>query len=61
MIALGDLGHIYSSYKVMGPEIFWNFNEYNDMMWGNIGVSAFLHVNRLATVFGVFGRVKGMA
>ncbi|KAJ4305128.1 hypothetical protein N0V90_000658 [Kalmusia sp. IMI 367209] len=57
MVAVGDLGHIYSSYKVMGPETFWNFNEYNDMMWGNIGASAFLHVNRLATVLGVFGRV----
>lgn len=43
----------------MGPKVFWNFNEYNDMMWGNIGVSAFLHVNRLATVLGVFGRVGG--
>ena len=57
IIALGDLGHIYSSYKQMGPAVFWNFNEYNDVMWGNIGVSAFLHINRLSTVLGVFGRV----
>ncbi|KAL1610379.1 hypothetical protein SLS60_002046 [Paraconiothyrium brasiliense] len=59
-VAAGDLGHIYSSYKVMGPEVFWNFNQYNDMMWGNIGASAFLHVNRLATVLGVFGRIRGL-
>jgi hypothetical protein len=26
-------------------------------MWGNIGFSAFLHVNRIATVLGVFGRI----
>ncbi|KAF2865934.1 hypothetical protein BDV95DRAFT_612176 [Massariosphaeria phaeospora] len=59
IIACGDLGHIYSSYKVMGPDVFWNFGGYNDMMWGNIGVSAFLHVNRVATLLGVFGRVGG--
>ncbi|KAF2444763.1 hypothetical protein P171DRAFT_472764 [Karstenula rhodostoma CBS 690.94] len=58
-VAVGDLGHIYSSYKVMGPEVFWDFAAYNDMMWGNIGVSAFLHVNRLATVLGVFGGFGG--
>ncbi|KAH7139288.1 hypothetical protein B0J11DRAFT_564095 [Dendryphion nanum] len=57
VIALGDLGHIYASYKQMGPDVFWNFGGYNDLMWGNIGASAFLHVNRLATVLGVFGRV----
>ncbi|KAF2019678.1 hypothetical protein BU24DRAFT_419299 [Aaosphaeria arxii CBS 175.79] len=57
IIAVGDLGHIYSSYAVMGPKVFWEFGEYNDMMWGNIGFSAFLHVNRMATLLGVFGRV----
>jgi hypothetical protein len=57
MIAMGDLGHIYSSYHVMGPEIFWNFNAYNSVMWGNIGFSAFLHVHRVATLLGLFGRV----
>jgi hypothetical protein len=57
MVALGDLGHIYSSYAVMGPQVFWDFGAYNDLMWGNIGASAFLHVNRVATLLGVFGRV----
>ncbi|CAI6340157.1 unnamed protein product [Periconia digitata] len=56
-VAVGDLGHIYASYKVMGQEMFLDLNNYNDMMWGNIGVSAFLHVNRLATLLGVFGKV----
>ncbi|PVI06064.1 hypothetical protein DM02DRAFT_715255 [Periconia macrospinosa] len=55
--AIGDLGHIYASYAVMGREVFLNLNGYNDMMWGNIGISAFLHINRLATVLGVFGKV----
>lgn len=61
IIALGDLGHIYASYRVMGKETFLNFNEYNDMMWGNIGFSAFLHVNRGATLVGLFGRVGAKA
>ncbi|KAK3640154.1 hypothetical protein LTR56_005566 [Elasticomyces elasticus] len=54
-VALADLGHIYATYSIWG-ENFWNLNQWNDMMWGNVGVSAFLHVNRLATVLGVFGK-----
>jgi hypothetical protein len=59
MVACGDLGHIYASYKVMGSSVFWDFSNYNDMMVGNVVVSAFLHMNRLATLLGVFGRVGG--
>lgn len=55
--AAGDLGHMLANYKAMGPAVFWNFNEYNEIMWGNVAVTAFLHVNRLATVLGVFGRL----
>ncbi|TKA76241.1 hypothetical protein B0A55_06388 [Friedmanniomyces simplex] len=54
-VAVADLGHIYAIYRVWG-ETFWDLNQWNDMMWGNVGVSAFLHVNRLATVLGLFGR-----
>jgi hypothetical protein len=57
MVACGDLGHIYASYKVMGPQVFWDFAQYNDLMWGNIGFSAVLHVNRVATLLGLFGKV----
>lgn len=59
MVAAADLGHIYASYHVMGGDAFWNFGQYTDVMWGNIGFSAFLHVNRVATLLGVFGRVGG--
>lgn len=55
-VAVADLGHIYAVYKAVGPQYFWNFGEWNDMTWGNVGVSGFLHVNRLATVAGLFGR-----
>lgn len=53
--AVGDLGHIWASYKVMGSEMFWDFSGYNDMMVGNVIISAFLWVNRVATLGGVFG------
>lgn len=59
MVACGDIGHIYASYRVMGSDVFWNFGGYNDMMVGNIAVSAFLHVNRILTLLGVFGQVGG--
>ncbi|KAK3115005.1 hypothetical protein LTR53_006090 [Teratosphaeriaceae sp. CCFEE 6253] len=54
-VAVADLGHIYATYRVWGSD-FWDWTQWNDMMWGNVGVSAFLHVNRLATVLGVFGK-----
>ena len=56
-IAFGDLGHIFASYKVMGPDVFLNFSQYNSMMWGNVGMSAFLHINRAATILGLFGKI----
>ncbi|KAK0274610.1 hypothetical protein LTR35_007948 [Friedmanniomyces endolithicus] len=55
-VGLGDLGHIYATYQVWG-EAFWDLNLWNDMMWGNVGVSAFFHLNRRATLLGVFGRL----
>jgi hypothetical protein len=54
---VGDLGHILASYKVMGSEMFWDFGGYNDMMVGNVIVSAFLWVNRALMLWGVFGKV----
>lgn len=55
--AVGDLGHIWASYHVMGAEVFWDVDGYNDMMVGNVVVSAFLWGNRVVTLLGGFGRV----
>ncbi|KAK0334151.1 hypothetical protein LTR02_009795 [Friedmanniomyces endolithicus] len=55
-VGLGDLGHIYATYSVWG-EAFWDLSLWNDMMWGNVGVSAFFHLNRWVTLFGLFGRL----
>jgi hypothetical protein len=57
MVAFGDLGHLYASYSVMGTQVFWDFGRYNEVMWGNVGITLFLHINRLATLLGLFGRV----
>lgn len=54
-VGLADMGHIYSSYLGMGT-YFWDLNKWNTMAWANIGISAFLCINRLATVLGIFGR-----
>ncbi|KIW77711.1 hypothetical protein Z517_07544 [Fonsecaea pedrosoi CBS 271.37] len=56
-VALADLGHIYSIYCALGDKVFWDLNQWNVMIYSNIGVSAFLHVNRLMTVTGMFGRL----
>ncbi|KAM5344684.1 hypothetical protein ACJ41O_010546 [Fusarium nematophilum] len=56
-VGLGDWGHIYAVYRGVGPEYFWDFAGWNDMTAGNVGVSAFLNVNRWLTVAGVFGSV----
>lgn len=61
VVAIADLGHIYSSYLGMGEKYFLDLNSWNQMAWANIGVSVFLCLNRLATVSGVFGRIGGRA
>lgn len=57
-VALADFGHCYATYRAVGSEYFFNFGGWNDMTWGNVGVSVFLHINRLATVMGVFGNLS---
>ena len=56
IVAFADLGHIYATYRGLG-DAFWNTSEWNEMIWGNVGVSAFLHINRLATFFGLYGKL----
>lgn len=57
-VALADLGHCWATYRAVGSDYFFNVSGWNDMIWGNVGVSLFLHVNRLATVLGVFGSIS---
>lgn len=54
--ACGDVGHLLANYYGMGARVFWAWGEWNEVMWGNIAVTIFLFVNRVATLGGVFGR-----
>lgn len=57
VIAVADVGHVWSVYRSLGDEYFWDFAKWNDLLWGAVGVSIFLNINRWATLFGIFGRV----
>jgi hypothetical protein len=56
-VALADYGHIYATYRSIGHDVFFDPSQWNDMIWGNVGVSVALNVMRWSTVFGAFGPV----
>ncbi|KAL4821030.1 hypothetical protein BDW67DRAFT_76458 [Aspergillus spinulosporus] len=58
-LAIGDVGHIYVTYLAMGSELFFDVSGWNVLTWGNVGVTAFLFVNRLLYCLGVFGYAEG--
>lgn len=57
-VALGDLGHISCVYAGLGPKVFWDVANWNDMVWGHVGVSSFYFFNRIATAAGVFDKAS---
>lgn len=57
-VAFADYGHIYGTYRAVGPVYFANPAEWNGMVWGSVGVSAVLNVLRWLTVLGIFGGLK---
>ncbi|KAI1610522.1 hypothetical protein EDD36DRAFT_421599 [Exophiala viscosa] len=60
VVALADLGHIYAAYRGLGDSTFWDPTQWNDMAYGNIGASAFLHINRWLTIAGAFGKLGSL-
>ncbi len=65
VIALADLGHVWGVYRGLslvpgGMEAFWDWRGWNGMVAGNVGASVFLCVNRVATLVGVWGRLRGV-
>jgi hypothetical protein len=58
VVAIADLGHIWSVYRSLGSAYFWSLGEWNDLIWGAVGVSVFLNINRWATLLGLFGIVE---
>lgn len=59
IVAVADLGHIYGAYVGMGPEAFWDYGSWNSAIYGAVAGSAILCVNRVATVLGLFGALRG--
>ncbi|KAI0408807.1 hypothetical protein F4802DRAFT_368027 [Xylaria palmicola] len=57
-VALADYGHIWACYVGVGLDLFLRPAEWNDMLWGSVGVSVFLNIVRLLTLAGVFGAVR---
>ncbi|KAI0841582.1 hypothetical protein F5Y06DRAFT_259844 [Hypoxylon sp. FL0890] len=57
-VAFADYGHIWACYRGVGPDVFWNTGEWNDMLWGGVGGSAVLNVLRWLTVLGAFGKMR---
>lgn len=54
--AIADAGHLYVTYVVMGQKDFLNFQGWNQMAWGNIGITAGLLVTRVLYLVGAFGQ-----
>lgn len=59
-LAIADVGHIYATYLAMGWEAFVDVAGWNLLTWGNVSITAFLFVNRLAYLWGVFGVAKSV-
>ncbi|KAI1190554.1 hypothetical protein F5B17DRAFT_62615 [Nemania serpens] len=57
-VSLADYGHIWACYVGVGLDLLLQPAEWNDMLWGSVGVSLFLNAVRLLTLAGVFGPVK---
>ena len=56
--AVGDVGHMASTYWVIGHANFVNFKAWNATAWGNIGFTAFLLLTRMFYLAGFFGKDK---
>lgn len=54
-LAIADVGHLYATYAAMGPEFYFDMASWSQVAWGNIGFTAFLFVNRVAYLLGLFG------
>jgi hypothetical protein len=56
---VADAGHVGLTASAMGWDAFVDVGSWNALVWGNVGITAFLLLNRLAYFAGVFGEAKG--
>lgn len=54
-LAIADIGHLYATYVAMGPDLYLDVVNWSPVAWGNIGFTAFLFINRIAYLLGLFG------
>ncbi|RJE21578.1 hypothetical protein PHISCL_06098, partial [Aspergillus sclerotialis] len=55
-LAIADVGHIYYVYKALGWDAFADVGSWNVLTWGNVGITGFLFLNRVAYFLGIFGK-----
>jgi hypothetical protein len=60
-LAIADVGHIYVTYCCMGHDRFVDVMNWNVLTWGNVGITGFLMINRIAYLAGLFGEARGRA
>ncbi|SLM38435.1 hypothetical protein LPUS_08649 [Lasallia pustulata] len=60
-LAIADVGHLVVTGLGLGWEGFLDVRGWNDMAWGNVGVTTGLFVTRVGYLIGLFGedRVPG--
>ncbi|KAF3926807.1 hypothetical protein ABW20_dc0100977 [Dactylellina cionopaga] len=56
IVTFADYGHIWAAYKGIGYELLVNPKEWNDVTFGNIGISVILNMMRIAYLAGLFGK-----
>ncbi|KAL7270839.1 hypothetical protein RUND412_006441 [Rhizina undulata] len=49
---LGDVGHLYFTWAVVGNRLFFNPREWNALLAGNVGFTAFLFISRTIYLYG---------
>ena len=54
-LAIADIGHLASTYYVIGHDNYMDVRGWNSMAWGNIGVTTFLFMTRIGYLSGLFG------
>ena len=53
--AIADVGHLWVTCAVMGINEFCDILSWNEMAWGNIGITAMLFVSRMLYLAGALG------
>ena len=54
--AIADVGHVYACYHVMGQKSFLDVASWNEVVWGNVGITSALFFSRVLYLAGVFGK-----